>query len=53
VTWKKISSLFAVHAIAKSISVPRLLHGSREARDEGNDALSVLFPADYDQWFLE
>jgi hypothetical protein len=42
--WRKISSLFAVHAIGKSISVPRLSCGLSEARDERNDAHRLCFP---------
>jgi hypothetical protein len=42
--WKKISSLFAVPAIGKSISVLRLPRGSSEERDETNAALRVCFP---------
>jgi hypothetical protein len=44
--WKRISSLFAVSAIGKSIFVPRLPYGSSEARDERNDAHRVFFPRD-------
>jgi len=40
-TWKKISSLFAVPAIAKSISVPKRPSGPREARDKRNDSHGV------------
>jgi hypothetical protein len=44
---KKISSLFAVRPIDKSVSGPRLLRGWIEVNDEGNDAHRVCFPPDH------
>jgi hypothetical protein len=46
--WKKTLSPFAVDAIGKSISVPRLPRGRSEEWNERHDAHRVCFPPDHD-----